>query len=69
MFWARVMYGLDMLRVLGVCNMSFDVCYVPFHKMESYGCKTCSGITQFVLENMNGGQRADWEKKMAVGLL
>ncbi len=54
-FWVHVMDVLDMLWALGVCNMSLgSLCALwTINNMEGYGCKTCPGITQFVLENMN----------------
>jgi hypothetical protein len=60
-----------MLRVsLGVCNMSLGMlcAFWNIYKMESYGCQTCSGITQFVLENMNGAKGRLGERIAAVHL-
>ncbi len=52
------MYVLDMLWVLAVCDMSMSMlcAFLNTHNMKGYECKTSLGITQFVLENMNGAK-------------
>jgi hypothetical protein len=54
-FWVHVMHILYMLWVSGACNMSLAMLYAPLnnHNMQGYKCKTCSSISQFVLENIN----------------
>jgi hypothetical protein len=69
-FWVPVMYVLDMLWVLGVCDMSLSMlcAFLNTHTMKGYECKTCLGITQFVLENMNGAKARLGERIAAVPL-
>jgi hypothetical protein len=57
-FWVQAMQVLDMLWVSGACNMLLSMLYALWnsHNMQGYECKTCSSITQFVLENINGAK-------------
>jgi len=56
--WVHVMHVLNMLWILRVCNISLGVLCALWnsHNMKSYECKMCLGITQFLLENMNGAK-------------
>jgi hypothetical protein len=64
------MHVLDMLWVLGVCNMSLGMLFSLWniHNMEGYECKTCPCITKFVLQHMNGG-KGQTEENIAAVLL
>jgi hypothetical protein len=57
-----------MLWILGVCNMSLGMLCAPgnIHNTKGYECRMCQGITQFVLEDMNGAQGRLREKIAAV---
>ncbi len=63
--WVHVMHVLNMLWILGVCNMSLDkLCYLwNIHNMECDECKMCPVMmTQWFLENMNGAKGKLGEK-------
>jgi hypothetical protein len=59
-----------MLWVLGVCKMSLGMFSALWniHNMEGYECKTCPGVTKFVLQHMNGAKGGLREKIAAVPL-
>jgi hypothetical protein len=58
MFWVHVMHVMNMLWVLGICNMSLNMLCALWniHNMDGYEFKMCSGITQFVFLKYEWGK-------------